>query len=305
MDNLTAASLLSFLRDTNSHEIHFTLSNRPGCLLKSHYDRETDFLYLLTKDQASPYSLDSHAAYAGIYSVLHDQVFDLHYFFHDMWNKLNNIRRVELYQHITQRVSAAILRIIEEGPVAVTAAAEPPDHDIEYFLNNELESQAFRCFYEHISPSYIPRIIITDMSTEQFVTCINHSGAIVEAFAGDYIVKNARSINQRLEEIPLLVKRIKELESTPGEHHIRRDILRSLHDEQMVRVLVDKCGRKLNIRIKSEALKNTSCRSYSTSCMDPASRVAFTEVFGRLAELHPSDIAMIQYNKRTLYRKLK
>ena len=81
MNTLTSASLLSFLRDSNCHEIHFTLSDHSGCLIKSHYDAETDFLYLLKNDHASPYGPDCHAIYAGIYSVLHDQVFDLHYFF--------------------------------------------------------------------------------------------------------------------------------------------------------------------------------------------------------------------------------
>lgn len=304
MNNLTSASLLSFLRDTNCHEMHFTLSDHSGCLIKSHYDAETDFLFLLKNEHASPYGPDCHAVYAGIYSVLHDQVFDLHYFFRDMWEKLNNIRRVTLYQNVTQRVITAILRIIEEGPVAETAASEIPDHDLEYFLNNELENQAFKCFYERCTPSYIPDIIIRDMSTEQLVACINHIGAIVEMFAEEYITKNARLINQHLEAIPFLNRRIEELECTPGDHHTRRDILRSLHNEQTVRVLVDKCDKKLNIRIRSEAFKSITSRSYNISYMDPASRVAFIEAYGRLAELLPDDISMIRYKKRTLYRKL-
>ena len=195
------------------------------------------------------------------------------------------------------------MRKVSTGKIEVTAAAEEPWNGMEYFVKYRLEEEAMQCFYSGNKPTYAPHFKIEHMSADEFVRSINHTDEAIEKYASEFVLQNALHIIQRLQQIPMVLGRLEELEATPGEHHIRRRIIRSIHDEKMVRAVIEKDGQQMGIRIKGSTLKNTDRYSYYTYSMDAPSRNEFLKMYGKNAELWPRDIVSISYGKKTLYHK--
>lgn len=67
MNPASESDILAFLADRNIPELAFQLENWNHCLLRSYYDDETDFIYILSGYRAT-HELNGKADLAGIYS---------------------------------------------------------------------------------------------------------------------------------------------------------------------------------------------------------------------------------------------
>ena len=76
--------LYDFLDDASRHELHFSRDRQNCLLIKSAFDAETDFLYLLEGYyENDPHKTGDSAAYAGVYSHVRREYFDIPYVLHD------------------------------------------------------------------------------------------------------------------------------------------------------------------------------------------------------------------------------
>ena len=72
--------LYDFLNDATQHERHFNRGRQKCFLIKSAFDAETDFLYLLEGYyENDPHKTGDSAAYAGVYSHVRGEYFDIPY----------------------------------------------------------------------------------------------------------------------------------------------------------------------------------------------------------------------------------
>lgn len=303
MSEMNSAQLMDFLRDNTQREVRFEIGDHNFSLIKSRFDDETDFLYLLDEFRHSPYTIGGGAKYSGVYSYRTGRLFDLCYALHWNMSGIEHTSHAEWYAEISRQVNNEIMRKISNGKIEVTSAAEEPWNGMEYFVKYRLEEEAMQCFYSGNKPTYAPHFKIEEMSAEEFVRSINHTDEVIEKYADEFILRNALHIIQRLQQIPMVLQRLEELESTPSEHHIRRRIIRSIHDEKMVRAVIEKDGQQMVIRIKGSTLKNTDRYSYFLYSMDAPSRNEFQKLYGKNAELWPRDIVSISYGKKELYRR--
>ena len=303
MSEMNATRLMGFLQDNTLREVQFEIGDHNFSLMKSRFDDETDFLYLLDEFRHSPYTIGGSAKYSGVYSYRTGMLFDLCYALHWNMSGIEHTSHAEWFDSISRRVNNEIMRMVSNGKIEVTAAAEEPWNGMEYFVKYRLEEEAMQCFYSGNKPTYAPHFKIEHMSADEFVRSINHTDEAIEKYASEFVLQNALHIIQRLQQIPMVLGRLEELESTPGEHHIRRRIIRSIHDEKMVRAVIEKDGQQMEIRIKGSTLKNTDRYSYYTYSMDAPSRNEFLKLYGKNAELWPQDIVSISYGKKTLYHK--
>ena len=67
--------ILAFLREGKEHELRYMARDYSCLLMRSPYDEDTDFLYLLYEyKNESPYRANYDAKFAGVYSRTRDLI---------------------------------------------------------------------------------------------------------------------------------------------------------------------------------------------------------------------------------------
>lgn len=74
MNSISESTILAFLADRNVSELAFFFNGWNHCLLRSYYDDETDFIYMLS-GYRDTHELNEKAKLAGIYSHIHKALF--------------------------------------------------------------------------------------------------------------------------------------------------------------------------------------------------------------------------------------
>ena len=225
--------LYDFLNDANRHELHFSRGRQNCLLIKSAFDAETDFLYLLEGYyENDPHKTGDSAAYAGVYSHVRREYFDIPYALRDRADESKSIE--ELLSEFSHAASARIAKMVHDTPVPVTEEAEEARDEREYYQKYALPREARECFFGDAKRlHYQPHYHVSDPSTAEMAAVLNHFEDAVDAHAKAFIRKKAREINERLWQIGLLCEEVARMEATPGEHHARRAIMRSVADRNM------------------------------------------------------------------------
>lgn len=296
--------VMGFFAERGRPELRFTHEKWNYLLIRSPFDGDTDFFYLLRSyGAADPHDLEDAADMAGVYSHLTHQAYNVCYELKKMIDAPDMNGKYYIAKRISEMASGIVVRTIHGQPVEVTEESKEPLYDREYFLKYQLEKRAYEHFLMRTVPEMKPVVPVEGITAEEFVMAINHPEQLAERYARDYIHKRAKALNQFLWERPQIIARIAELEATPGEHHYRRAIKESIHDEKMVRMLVSKGKKYIDCRIEAGVLKNVDRGDYPLWRMDAPSRKEFEEAYGREARLYPQDIMNITYGKKFLYLK--
>lgn len=294
-----------FLQDHHAHERMFSVGRGCILLLKSRYDDETDFLFLMQSYYtAEPHELGRNAEYAGVYSHVLHQIADANYHLRELC--ADEYTRSSVMKRFADAVTGKIVELVNSAPVPMEADAETDvsaEREREYFVKYGADKEAMTCFYKGCAPSYMPYIDDRkEPEAASFVHILNHFDDAVNEYAVQYVKDNAQGISNRLWEIALVTERLQILTETPGEHHLRRRIAQSIGDQKMVRINIARDGKELCCKIEAAVLKNAdSGDSYFTYRMDAPSRSAFEKTFGRSANLYAHDITRITYGKNVLY----
>ncbi len=295
-------TIQAFLRDRHIHELAYRDGYYPCLLIRSRYDEETDFLYLLQGyGDSDPHQVNDQPGYAGIYSHVHGTLvspcYSLRECCDEKWTSDAILRR------FSADVQERILKLIDGKPVAITEDAKPSRLDRDSFLAYGASNQAFELFYEGKDAVYAPSYHLESPPTEQFIRIVNHPADEAQACAEEYVRRNAANINDMLWRTEIVSQKLRQLREMPGEHYLRLRIAQALTTQQMVRIEIDKEDRQLNLRIAAEALKRANSTDYSLWHLDAHSRELFEQTYGRQARLMASDITRITYSRVTLYEK--
>lgn len=296
--------LYAFLDDANQHELRLN-HDRVNCLLiKSAFDAETDFLYLLEGYGKDPHAIAENAIYAGVYSHVRRQYFDIPYKFQDDLNMSDSIEN--LLAEFSCRVSARITKKVQDASVPVTEETDEIRDEREYFLKYTLPGEALAYFLGGTEPPrWGLKYCASSFSTAQIALILNHFEDAVEAQSEVFICKNARDINERRWRIEMVRETAAQLENTPGEHHTRRAIMRSVADvrAKTFNLEIQKGGGTVSVKIEKEALMRKNDSYYSPWSMDASSRRKLKECFGPGADVRPNDVMKITYGKKVLYAR--
>ncbi len=297
-----AAHILAFLADRSQSEFPFKHDRWTFILLKSKYDEETDFLYLLHEYNApTAHTMRGHADYAGIYSHLTSTLYGYCYDLNFMGDQRTQMTTV--CDNLVQLITEAILRKVTGRPVPVEPDSEDEIRRRAYYLRYDLKREALDCFYTGKQPCFSPRIDREQFTIADIVGAINHPTETAERLADAYILEHGNSIDRRRWELSLLPDKVAELEATPSEHHYRRAIARSIGREKNVHLEIQKDGVTCSCKISTDTLKCSRDSYYSDWHMDAPSRAIFHKTYGKPAQLYPADILRITYGKKTLYEK--
>mgnify|MGYP006867954176 CR=1 FL=1 len=297
--------LYDFLDDANQHELHFSRGRQNCLLIKSAFDVETDFLYLLEGYyENDPHKAGDSAAYAGVYSHVRREYFDIPYALRDRADENKSIE--EVLTEFSRAVSARIAAMVHDAPVPVTEEAEEIRDEREYYQKYALPREARECFFGDAKRlHYQANYYVSDPSTAEIAAILNHFEDAVNASAKDFIRKKARAINERLWETGLLREEVARMEATPGEYHARRAIMRSIAGQNMktVNLEIQKGDESTIIKIEALALRCMDDSYYSPWRMDAPSRYKLVERFGRNTEVYPDDVVKITYGRKVLYER--
>lgn len=298
-----SARIFEFLAGRSRGEFAFAHDGWNYALLRSRYDDETDFIYLLRQYHGNTaHSMNDKADRAGIYSHLTGKLYDAGYELRFLDDRLcENLP--DICGRLAQLTADAVLRKIDGRPVPETDDSDKLWYDRDYYLAYTIDKEAAEYFYKGTQPSYCPRIDKDKFTLRDIIGGINHPEETADRLANAFILSHSKIINQRLWEISLLPDKIAELEATPGEHHFRRRIARSIGDEKMVRLEILKDGIPCECRIEAYELKRVDDTYYSEYRMDSHGRAAFIGAYGSRAHLFPSNIQRICYGRKTLYEK--
>ena len=259
--------LYDFLNDATQNELHFSRGRQNCLLIKSAFDAETDDLRDLTDENKSIETFLNEFSHAA---------------------------------------SARIAEMVHDTPVSVTKEAEEIRDEREYYQKYALPREARECFFGDAKRlHYQPHYHVSDPSTAEIAAMLNHFEDAVNARAEAFIRKKAREINERLWEIGLLCEEVARMEATPGEHHARRAIMRSVADRSMktVNLEIRKGDESTIIKIEASALRCMDNSYYSPWRMDAPSRYKLVERFGRNTEVFPEDVVKITYGRKVLYER--
>ena len=204
------------------------------------------------------------------------------------------------YLFITHEIDAALYLADE---IHVMQNGKLIRNNRDYFLQYDADSEAAERFFDGLAPRYKASFCLDSPPTRIFVQILNHPDAAAEQFAGAYIRENANAINERVWQLGVVRERLAALEQTPGGHHLRRAIRRSLEgvEAKSVRLELLKDGKPLEVRIAASELLHTGSPDYTTWNMDAPSRKAFAQLYGRDARLFPQDIVRILHSRNVLY----
>ncbi|MBQ8962482.1 MAG: hypothetical protein IJ089_13795 [Clostridia bacterium] len=296
--------VMAFLKDRGQREFQFSYENWNRLLIRSEFDADTDFIYLLSSyGDTDPHELGSKAIYSGVYSHQSCQWYDVCYEIEKLVNPSGGNRRSDIFRQISQMASDMVVQMVNGEPVEETEESLSPHHSKEYFMEYKLEKDAYKHFMNRTMPEMKPIVPVETMTSSEFVMAINHPEQLAESYARHYILKRAKGLNQFLWEKPQIEARIALFEEMPGEHHYRRAIKDSIHDEKIVRLEVVKKGVHVECRITASVLKRVDHGYYPSWQMDAQSRKEFESAFGDRENLYPADIASITYGKKVLYTK--
>ena len=266
---------------------------------------ETDFLYLLEGYyENDPHKTGDSAAYAGVYSHVRREYFDIPYVLRDRADESKSIG--EVLTEFSRAVSARIAEMVHDAPVPVTEEAEEIRDEREYYQKYALPRKVRECFFGDAKRlHYQPNYYVSDPSTAEITAMLNHFGDAVDAHAKAFIRKKAREINERLWQIGLLREEVARMEATPSEHHVRRAIMRSVAGQNMktVNLEIRKGDESTIIKIETSALRCMDDSYYSPWRMDAPSRYKLVERFGRNTDVYPEDVVKITYGRKVLYEK--
>ena len=297
--------LYDFLNDATQHELHFNRGRQKCLLIKSAFDAETDFLYLLEGYyENDPHKTGDSAAYAGVYSHVRREYFDIPYVLRDRTDENKSIEAV--LSEFSHAVYARIAEMVHDAPVPVTEEAEEIRDEREYYQKYALPREARECFFGDAKRlHYQPHYHVSDPSTAEIAAILNHFEDAVNARAKAFIRKKAREINERLWQIGLLREEVARMEATPGEYHARRAIMRSVAGQNMktVNLEIQKGDESTIIKIEASALRCIDDSYYSPWRMDAPSRYKLVERFGKNTDVYPDDIVKITYGRKVLYER--
>ena len=297
--------LYDFMNDASRHELRFSCGRQNCLLIKSAFDAETDFLYLLEGYyENDPHKTGDNAAYAGVYSHVRREYFDIPYVLRDRTDESKSIE--EVLSEFSHAVSARIAEMVHDEPVPVTKEAEEIRDEREYYQKYALPREARECFFGNAKRlQYQPHYHVSDPSTAEIAAMLNHFEDAVDMHAKAFIRKKAREINERLWQIGLLREEVARMEATPGEHHARRAIMRCVAGQNMktVNLKIHKGDESTIIKIETSALCCMDNSYYSPWRMDAPSRYKLVERFGKNTDVYPEDVVKITYGRKVLYEK--
>ena len=294
---------MEFLRDRSARELCYDWREYSILLLKSAYDEDTEFLYSMYQyKEKTPWRVGEDAKYMGIYSRLSDMVVGVV----QGLDRSRTTNPEDVLKAFEADVIQRICRTVGGKPVPTTEKAEPLRDDHEYFLRYGAQDEALKLFYgDNCPPVYKPYFKLDTYSTANFIDILHRREKTIQQFAERFILKNANAINDRLWQISVVTEKLRELNATPGEHHIHRKIAQSIDPKLMktVSVKVKKDGKEMSGKIDAIELARANGNNYATYRMDAPTRRTFERTFGRSAELYASDIVRIAYGRKTLYAR--
>lgn len=281
-------------------------------IIKVSYDNDTDFLFLFSSYSSDDaLSFRNKPSYAGFISYKTSKLYDCD----DIIVRLIGAPmacRTSLSDLRDQMVEAVAVRVQKEvnnNPVPITVQPIPTgwdlkdqkwrDEHIEYGATNE----AKRWFYYGESKTrFVPSINYDNLPTQKVIRFINDKDAFVLEETQSYIYREALWINSRLWANEETRVRYEEMERTPGDHHVRRNIAKSLQNgEVKVTIHLVKERQSFVGKIEASTLRHMEECSYSTYDLDAKDRERFFAMFGRSASIFPKDIERITHGKSTLY----
>ena len=239
-----------------------------------------------------------------MYSHIRREYFDIPYVLRDRADENKCIG--EVLAEFSHAVSARIAEMVHDEPVPVTKEAEEIRDEREYYQKYALPREARECFFGDTKRLYYqPHYHVSDPSTAEIAAVLNHFEDAVDAHAKAFICKKAREINERLWQIGLLREEVARMEVTPGEHHARRAIMRSVADRSMktVNLEIRKGDESAILKIEASALRCMDNSYYSPWRMDAPSRYRLVERFGRNTDVYPDDVVKITYGRKVLYER--
>lgn len=302
MNESLKETIAAFLRNRSVSELAYRCEPYNCILLRSRYDDETDFLYLLSQyGNEDAHHYDASPTYAGIFSHVKDVLVAASYDLRDLCDE--RWRASAILENFAEQVKKRVLELTDGKPVPVTKDADEIHFDKEYFLRYEADQRARDFFYSGQSVSYMPCIQMGRPNTRDFIRMVNHPEEAAAQYAEAYVRKNANAINNGLWRAEIVAEKLNKLKKTPGDHHLRLRIAQALTTQKMVRIDVDKEGKQLSLRIAADVLKRANDTDYALWHLDAQSRDLFESTYGRSARLFASDIARITYSRVTLYEK--
>ena len=83
-----------------------------------------------------------------------------------------------------------------------------------------------------------------------------------------------------------------------------KQIIRSIPEKsQTVNVTICKEGKEMTFKYEARYLRYDCGRCYSTWNMPTSSRWQFDDLYGKDAEIYPTDITRITYGRKVIYEK--
>lgn len=299
-------TILTFILDHSRRELVYENDERTHIMLKVAYNEGIDFLYTQYQyREKSPLRIGEDLQYAGFVDSITGRLYDSGYRLFGNPCVDPSIPLTDVKNEVEEAVTAAIVELVGDSPVDVTAGAEPWRNDRDHFEAYGARREARKAFFNGVKRIRYKPCIFIDLSTEETIAIVMDMDGFVKRWADAYVLRSANRINERLWEIGLAQQALDRLIITQGAHHTTLAIAASVAEEmKTVNIHLDKEGQQFSIKMSASILRCADVDDYSTYHMDSPSRRAFEKAFGRQAKLLPSDIQRITYGKQTLYQSL-
>ena len=302
---MTTEERIAFIQDPKQRQLTYTDDKRITMLIKIAYNESIDFLYLQYHFSAdNPLQIGEKMEYVGFVHYPTGRLFDTSYNLFHFDDTFKGITLEELRKECEGAINAELVKRVDNKPVQVTELAEDERFDREYFEKYGISEKSRRAFFDAEDKVTFRSQLTLSPNTEDYIQMVMDMGMYVKVWVDTYIMRKAKSINERLWELSQVQKALDVLHNTPGLHHTTREIAYSTTmDMKMVNLHIDKDGKQMIAKYPASFLRMADTYDYSTYHMDAPSERKFDEMYGRSAKLNPQDIQSITYGKKVLYSR--
>ena len=265
-----------------------------------------DILYMYRYIRDGKLPLNREPEYQGLYKRDTKELYDVGYDLHDVIKDLDIVAHGSA--NIQEEIEAMVRRFVEEKVATYIAGIKDTAYTEEErksfredawekakkkYLNDEEAGEDYECgFHEE---HYIEHLM--DFITDKVKTA--------KVIAEEHHEKHRERIPEKVVTQRYVREELAKFNNGEYENYTAmKQIIRSIPEKsQTVNVTICKEGKEMTFKYEARYLRYDCGRCYSTWNMPTSSRWQFDDLYGKDAEIYPTDITRITYGRKVIYEK--
>ena len=305
LKKLSADEFAKWLQ-SNETEVRLVEYKHPRAYFKNRLPNGLDILYMYRYPTEDGIAVNSEPEYQGLCKRDTGELYDVGYETFEVLKETGQVMYGS--SNITEDIEERVRTLVESmvGKYISTISEKDIDEDRRKILEDQAWGIAKKRYLEDIT---VENEYQCDYSVKDYhkhlVDFILNKEKIACEIAEEFHEKNKGEIVEEIIRNRYTIAESKKFNN--GEYYDYTAMKRIIHSipekSQSVNVTIYKDGKEMIFKYEARYLRYDCGRCYSTWNMPCLARGTFEDLYGRGAELYPTDITKITYGRKVIYEK--